>query len=289
MGQKKQKILHVLRQIGLLDAANKLHLQWAVLRSKDDNAAFCREHPDFRPPPIAVMHDAYGSTFLRSYWNSGKAAAALIADLIRKHTPAATRVMEWGCGSARSLRHLPGLLPQGVDYFGSDYNPEAVAWCKTNINGVSFIQNDLSPPLPLEIDSFDVIYAVSVLTHLSVTQQRAWLKELRRVLRFDGCLILTTNGEQSAKLLLPHEYAQFRADGVVVRSGVEEGKRCFCSYHHPDFAAKQLFAGMTVRELSRAVVIDGKLAACCASRGWMSTYCARLCGRFKRIARRSVQ
>ena len=149
------------------------------------------------------MHDAYGSTSLRSYWNGGKAAAALIANLIRKYTPAATRVMEWGCGSARSLRHLPGLLPQGVAYCGSDYNPEAVAWCKANINEVSFVQNDLSPPLPLESNSFDVVYAISVLTHLSIAQQHAWLKELRRVLRPGGCLILTTHGEQSAKVLLP--------------------------------------------------------------------------------------
>jgi SAM-dependent methyltransferase len=248
MGQKKQKIVHVLRQIGLLEAADKLHLQWAVLRTKDDNAAFCREHPDFRPPPIAIMHDAYGQTSLRSYWNTGKLAAEFLADLIRKHAPEATRVMEWGCGSARTLRHLPGLLPQGVEYFGSDYNPETVAWCRANINGVSFIQNDLSPPLPLESSSIDVIYAISVLTHLSVAQQHAWLKELRRVLRPGGCLILTTNGEQSAKVLLPHERAQLKADGVYIRSGVEEGKRCFLSYHLQDYVTKQLFAGMTVRE-----------------------------------------
>jgi ubiquinone/menaquinone biosynthesis C-methylase UbiE len=115
---------------------------------------------------------------------------------------------------------------------------------------VSFVHNDLAPPLPLESNSFDVVYAVSVLTHLSVAQQHAWLKELRRMLRPDGSLILTTHGEQSAKVLLPHEYAHFKANGFFVRSGVEEGKRCFLSYHHPSFAAKQLFAGMIHKDLS---------------------------------------
>ena len=241
-------MLHMVRQIGLLDAAEKAHLQWSLWRNKSDNAQFWREHPDFQPPPVAPMHDAYGSTSYRAYWDNGGATAALIANLIRRHNPTAKRIMEWGCGSARSLRHLPGLLPPGSEFFGSDYNHEAIAWCTAKIEGISFIRNDLSPPLPMESASLDVIYAVSVLTHLSVAQQHAWLAELRRVLRPGGSLILTTHGERSAKVLLPHELALFTANGVFVRSGVEEGRRCYLSYHHTDYAAKRLFAGLTVQE-----------------------------------------
>ena len=94
----------------------------------------------------------------------------------------------------------------------------------------------------------DAIYAVSVLTHLSAAQQDAWINELRRVLHPSGCLILTTNGEQSATILLPKELARFRNEGIVIRSGVDEGRRCFLAYHHPEYVRTHLFSGLQIYE-----------------------------------------
>jgi hypothetical protein len=61
-------------------------------------------------------------------------------------------------------------------------------------------------------------------------------------------LILTTNGEESAKILLPKELARFRNDGIVIRSGVEEGRRCFLAYHHPEYVRMHLFSGYRICE-----------------------------------------
>jgi SAM-dependent methyltransferase len=248
MRHAKQNALHFLREAGLLDTAEAFRLKWMLIKTNGDNATFCREHPDFKAPPVAAMHDAYGHTSFRSYWNSGKATAAFIADLIGRYHPSAKRVMEWGCGSARSLRHMPKLLPENAECFGADYNDEAISWCQRNIESIAFVRNELSPPLPFDREFFDVVYAVSVLTHLSVSQQDAWIKELRRVVKPDGLLILTTHGEESAKVLLPHEYQRFKHEGVVVRSGVQEGKRCFLAYHHPEYAKDHLFSGLHVLE-----------------------------------------
>jgi len=48
--QIKQKMLHVLRRIGLLIAANKLDLQWAVLRSKVEQCSVLPETPRLSAP-----------------------------------------------------------------------------------------------------------------------------------------------------------------------------------------------------------------------------------------------
>ena len=244
----KQQVLQVLRSIGLLRGAERLHLHWTAARTKNDNARFCHEHPGFLPPPSAAMHDAYGSVSFRSYWEGGQRGARALAKLILSHQPKPERILEWGCGPARILGHLPGMLLDSTQFFGTDYNKESISWCRRAIGNITFSENQLSPPLSFVEKHFDVIYAVSVLTHLSVSQQDAWINELRRVLPPNGCLIVTTHGEQSAKLLLPHEYARFRDEGVVVRSGVEEGKRCFLSYHNPSYARKHLFADFQICE-----------------------------------------
>ncbi len=247
MTRVKQGVLRRLRRIGFLTRAEWFHRHVSILRHRQDNARFCRQNPAFAAPPLAAMHDAYGSVSFRSYWEEGQAAARLIAGLISQHHPKAQAVLEWGCGSARILRHLPTLMPDGCAFVGIDYNPESIAWCQRSVAGVSFVRNDLSPPAPLEAQSFDAICAVSVLTHLAAAQQNAWIAELRRLLRPQGCLIVTVHGEKSAKLLLPDEAERFKAEGIVIRDKVEEGKRCFLSYHHPRYVRERLFQGMKVR------------------------------------------
>jgi hypothetical protein len=90
------------------------------------------------------------------------------------------------------------------------------------------------------------LYAISVLTHLSVARQNSWLEELRRIAAINSCLILTTNGARAAAILLPDEQDRFQKDGVVIRDRVEEGKRCFLSYHHPSYVREHLFSGLQI-------------------------------------------
>ena len=240
----KQRTLHAVRSLGLLSRMESAYRAASIAKRDPDNDLFCRQHPDFVPPPKAAMHDAYGTISFRSYWRGGEHFAHVIADIVRQRSP--RRVLEWGCGPARIIRHLPNLLPAETQLFGSDYNPESVAWCAANFPTISFVQNELAPPLPFERRYFDVIYAVSVFTHLSIHQQKAWAIELRQLLADDGVLIFTTNGERAAHLLLAEERARFENEGVVVRDRVKEGSRCYLSYHRPEYVSGSLFPGLTV-------------------------------------------
>jgi ubiquinone/menaquinone biosynthesis C-methylase UbiE len=51
------------------------------------------------------------------------------------------------------------------------------------------------PKLPFSDKSVDLLYGISVMTHLTEYNQHRWLREIRRVIKPGGCVILTSNGE----------------------------------------------------------------------------------------------
>ncbi len=244
----KQKIVHLLRRMRLISAAESVYFYYLLARSYRENKAFEALHPDFIHPPLAVMHDAHGNTSFAAYWHVGHDIAEYLAVLIKKYNPEPKTVLEWGCGPARVLRHMPALFP-GTAFSGSDYNKATIAWCKAALLNITFFTNELSPPLAFADGSLDVIYAISVLTHLSQAHQQSWLKELKCVVRPGGLIILTTHGvHASDAVLLPQEREHLKRNGVIIRKGVREGKRCYLSYHDPVYVREHLFMGMDVCE-----------------------------------------
>ena len=110
-------------------------------------------------------------------------------------------VFELGCGTARLLRHFRCI--DGVKLVGSDVNPEMVEWCQANLPEIEFHHNELTPPLPFaEDDSFDLMLASSVFTHIPLETQELWLAEMQRILRPGGIFICSVLGQYHASLLL---------------------------------------------------------------------------------------
>lgn len=241
-GQLKQRAVQIARRSGFLPTVERLNnLRLANAHAADD-ALFCREHPQFRTPPKALMHETFGPISYRGYWSGGLKTAELLVDLIAKECPHASSVLEWGCGPGRVLNHLVALLPK-ARFSGADCNVAAIEWCKQVIDA-SFVLNGPFPPLPFHDGQFDFVYGISVLTHLSVPQQKSWVAEIHRLLRPGGMAMLTTNSKTSA--LLAHERRAFEEEGVVVRGNVAEGVRCFVCCHHPDYVRRALFGEFSI-------------------------------------------
>ncbi|HEY0382006.1 MAG TPA: class I SAM-dependent methyltransferase [Candidatus Elarobacter sp.] len=59
-----------------------------------------------------------------------------------------------------------------------------------------FVVTEPAPPSDLPAESFDVIYAYSVFTHLSEELQRAWIEEFRRLLRPGGVLVASVKSRR---------------------------------------------------------------------------------------------
>src|SRR5690606_10614422 len=92
----------------------------------------------------------------------------------------------------RLARHLPAMTT--AEIHGADYNPRLVRWCASNLQG-HFVRNRLNPPLPYPDAHFDIVYLMSVFTHLREETQRQWLAELRRVTRPGGVALVTFHDE----------------------------------------------------------------------------------------------
>jgi SAM-dependent methyltransferase len=110
-----------------------------------------------------------------------------------KHPNADIAVLDWGCGHGRITRHFIQNW-RNARIYGIDIDAENVAWCKDNLIGGQFLVGPLWPPVDLPESSFDVIFGVSVMTHLTVDAQSAWLRELSRLLKPDGLALLTFAG-----------------------------------------------------------------------------------------------
>ena len=74
---------------------------------------------------------------------------------------------------------------------------------------------------------------MSVFTHLPEAGQRAWMDEMRRVIRPGGHLIITTHGRRYRDELSAAEAARFDAGELVVGYADEAGSNA-CGAYHPE-------------------------------------------------------
>ncbi|MEP7290344.1 MAG: class I SAM-dependent methyltransferase [Chloroflexota bacterium] len=104
------------------------------------------------------------------------------------------RILDWGCGCGGIMRYLLDDVPAERIY-GCDIDSEAIGWNKQFFIGPSFTWNIYQPPTPYESEYFDLIYGISIFTHLSEPMQFQWLKELRRLLKPGGIIAVSLHGE----------------------------------------------------------------------------------------------
>jgi SAM-dependent methyltransferase len=231
-----------MRQLRVLAAAERLCFAYQVMRKGAINRAFVKSMPDEPFPPHHVLYDAMSSISYPDYFESGKRVANVLYSMARHYLPEnEVGICEWGCGPARIMRHLRTIDPsRRMHLFGTDYNPVSINWCQQAIAGVEFRLNGLAPPLPFDECAFDWLYCVSVFTHLSEEMHHQWLRELFRVVRMGGIVLLTTHGDNFTGKLLPAERRRYEEEGLVVRGQVAEGSRMYTAFQSPSFMHRLL-------------------------------------------------
>jgi SAM-dependent methyltransferase len=98
-------------------------------------------------------------------------------------------VLDWGSGCARVSRYLRKLGCD--DLFGVDVDSANVDWCNANVPWLSAKHIALSPPIPYEDNSFELVIGISIFTHLRESSQFEWLSEIHRILRPGGLAVVT--------------------------------------------------------------------------------------------------
>ena len=109
-------------------------------------------------------------------------------------------VLDFGCGCARLLRFF-GLYA-GCQFHGADIDKDATRWSGKHVDFASFTQISSEPPTPYKSETFDAVYAYSVFSHLPERQHHEWLRELHRITRPGGVLVLTVQGTKVIERVL---------------------------------------------------------------------------------------
>ena len=242
--------------VGLLEPAYRLRRR---LRLRGLDAEPPQEREGIPVPPPELRYLVAHNTDLEQFIDGGRLTAEMIAERVRaagSELGGEAAILDFGCGCGRLTRHWPALRDAAVH--GVDYNPELVAWCQANLPAVTTRRSQVAPPLDYPDASFDLVYAISVFTHLPLDLQAAWAEELRRVLKPGGHLLVTLMGASYEPKLAPAELTAFRRGEAVVRLGKLAGTNGCAAFHPRAYAEQSLLGGLEVVYFSPEVDAIGQ-------------------------------
>ncbi len=242
----KRKLILVLRKLGLMGLADKLRYFYHLTKTKNERRSFIRNNKSITLPPPYFIYETFRLNYKNYYFGGLETAKSLIANFKKHISLEQARILDWGCGPGRTIRHFPVLLPDS-EIFGSDYNSQYIDWCQKELKGVTFKSNMLSPPLKFEDNYFDVIYGISIFTHLSEEKHYEWVREFSRVLKTGGVLYVTTHGSPFRCKLSEADKNTFDKGNLVFSKKTKEGHRTFVAFH-PEVFMRELFSDFEVVE-----------------------------------------
>ena len=101
------------------------------------------------------------------------------------------RVLDVGCGPGYGVCRI---APSCAEVLGADIDPEAIAYAQSHfaLENTSYrvVKPAETEPLPFESRSFDAVISFQVIEH--VYDMRAYLSEIRRVLKPGGAFVCAT-------------------------------------------------------------------------------------------------
>lgn len=154
---------------------------------------------DPHPLPATGDREGYHGDRHLDYWLDGLAERGRIVSLVRRHgleLGPGSAVLDFGCATGRVLRHFV-YQDEGLDVWGTDIRRSHVDWMHRHFPGdLKAFQCTIVPHLPLADDSLDLVYALSVFTHIDEFEF-SWLAELRRVLKPGGIAYLTIHSDMT--------------------------------------------------------------------------------------------
>lgn len=146
-------------------------------------------------PPVELLANIQLTPFVSEYLAVGRRSAdAIVTELaaVGLHPSHPLDVLDFGCGSARALRHVASSTKWRLS--GCDVDRAAIEWDAATFPNASFYVNEAEPPLRYGSASFDVVYAISLFTHFAEEAQRQWISELGRLVRPGGAVLISTMG-----------------------------------------------------------------------------------------------
>jgi len=244
---KKGQISNLLRQFGLIYLTDWIRYFIQRIKNGKINKEFRRNNPEVKLPADYLIYESFQLNY-QKYFTESIETTQWVVNHIAKHIKLQDKkILDWGCGPGRVIRHLPAVTGNRCEYFGTDYNSKSIEWCLKNIPGIHFNLNTLDAKLPYLDNFFDVIYGISIFTHLSEQLHNDWYNELYRILKPEGIMFLTTQGDNFTEKLTDTELERYNQGKLIVRGKVKEGHRTFSAFQ-PKYFMNALFKNVEILE-----------------------------------------
>ena len=149
-------------------------------------------------PSVEIQTQFVGSSGATTLKGEAWTFYKLIKSNVKTYNPmginSETKILDFGCGWGRIVRFFFKDV-KSENVFGIDVDADIIEICKNTLPYGDFsVCNPLSP-VKFQEDSFDIIFAYSVFSHLRSDVASNWVQEFARILKPGGLLIATTRGE----------------------------------------------------------------------------------------------
>lgn len=173
-------------------------------------------------PPLRLARRV-GGLDPRDPWGHYDALGLLLAHRIKLALPEdwswhGRRVLDFGCGVGRVLRNF-ATEAEAAEFWCCDIDRPSIEWLQRNLSPPfrPFLVGE-DPALPTPDEHFDLIWAISVFTHVTDTWAQ-WMAELHRALKPDGLLVLSIMGPGMWSALETEPWSEDRIGMCVLRAG----------------------------------------------------------------------
>jgi len=102
------------------------------------------------------------------------------------------RILDFGSSSGRTVRTFYEAIP--AEWHGVDPLRTSIEWARANFPDITFHVNDYQPPLEIESEYFNGVYAKSIWSHFGPKAAKSWIEEMHRILRPGGFLMFSVPG-----------------------------------------------------------------------------------------------
>ena len=167
-------------------------------------------------------------------------------------------VLDVGAGTGR---HAVRIAQRGARVTAVDFSEKMLARArqKTGADSVRWLVHDVALPLPFEATSFDRVLSALVLEHIPVADLASFFRDLGRVARDDGLIVVTA---MHPAMFLKGVSANFRDDASEVRP------RSYVATLS-DYVMGAIQAGLVIVSVAEHSVDEGLAARNERSRKWL--------------------